>query len=196
MPGRCVVDSTSLALNSETYFTVISDQALLRWSLKISEPQSRLMRWCMRLNEVDFYVRYKKDPFNTQADALSRLPLLKKAIGPVDADILTHPLCPNATPNRKDGKHDVNEDLALTTDTSFVTRSITLDETRLLQDDDELYRTKRARFCVEERFSFVFNNASVMFRSIDGFEQVAIPQFLVPRVLCLAHPSGIAGHLN
>ena len=68
-------------------FTVHSDQASLRWLLTITEPSGRLMRWRLRLSEIDFQILYKKGKLNTQADALSRLTTLRETTSDLDEDI-------------------------------------------------------------------------------------------------------------
>ena len=57
-------------------FTVYTDHKALKYlqSLKTSNPQGRLARWSMELQEFDFDVEFRKGVNNQNADALSRLP--------------------------------------------------------------------------------------------------------------------------
>lgn len=55
-------------------FTVITDHASLRYWNNIKNPSSRLMRFMLRLSELDFTVVHKAGKLNTAADALSRAP--------------------------------------------------------------------------------------------------------------------------
>lgn len=45
----------------------------LVWLNKIKEPNSRLIRWRLKLEEFDFTIVYKKGQENFVADALSRI---------------------------------------------------------------------------------------------------------------------------
>lgn len=48
--------------------------------MNIAEPSGRLMRWRIRLAELEFEVNYETGALNTQADALSRLPTEGEAL--------------------------------------------------------------------------------------------------------------------
>ncbi len=52
--------SENLAYLPARACTVRADHASLRWLLEIAEPLERLMRWRLRLAEVEIEVRYKK----------------------------------------------------------------------------------------------------------------------------------------
>ena len=54
-------------------FTVETDHNPLVWLSKIKEPNSRLIRWRLKLEEFDFVIKYKKGKENHVADALSRI---------------------------------------------------------------------------------------------------------------------------
>lgn len=54
-------------------FLVETDHNPLVWLYKIKEPNSRLFRWKLRLEEYNFTVNYKKGKQNNVADALSRI---------------------------------------------------------------------------------------------------------------------------
>lgn len=56
-------------------FTVETDHNPLVWLSKIKEPNSRLVRWRLKLEEFDFNVVYKRGLENKVADALSRVEL-------------------------------------------------------------------------------------------------------------------------
>lgn len=56
-------------------FTVETDHNPLVWLYKIKEPNSRLLRWKIKLDEFDFDIEYKKGKENKVADALSRIEL-------------------------------------------------------------------------------------------------------------------------
>lgn len=54
-------------------FTIETDHNPLVWLYKIKEPNSRLVRWKLKLDEFTFKIVYKKGKENCVADALSRV---------------------------------------------------------------------------------------------------------------------------
>ena len=63
-----------------TKFTIMTDHKPLKWLFSLKEPNSKLMRWRMKLEEYDYTIEYKKGS-NNNADALSRI-----EINPIDID--------------------------------------------------------------------------------------------------------------
>lgn len=55
-------------------FTVVTDQASLAWLMKVRNPNGRLMRWSLLLQEFDITLRHRPGLKNGNADTLSRLP--------------------------------------------------------------------------------------------------------------------------
>jgi hypothetical protein len=58
------------------HFTIVVDHHSLRWLMNIKEPSSRLTRWSLRLQEYDFEIFYRPGSKHTNADALSRPPIV------------------------------------------------------------------------------------------------------------------------
>lgn len=56
-----------------TKFQIYTDHRPLAWLYSLKEPNSKLTRWRLRLQEYDFEIIYKKGSQNTIADALSRI---------------------------------------------------------------------------------------------------------------------------
>lgn len=56
-------------------FTIVSDHKPLQWLFSLKEPNSKLIRWRLRLEEYDYKIVYKKGKCNKNADALSRIEL-------------------------------------------------------------------------------------------------------------------------
>lgn len=54
-------------------FYIYTDHRPLAWLYSLNEPNSKLTRWRLRLEEYDFEIYYKKGAQNTNADALSRI---------------------------------------------------------------------------------------------------------------------------
>ncbi|KAK9876430.1 hypothetical protein WA026_012743 [Henosepilachna vigintioctopunctata] len=53
-------------------FTIYTDHKPLCWLFSLKEPNSRLMRWRIKLEEFDYEIKYKKGS-NINVDALSRI---------------------------------------------------------------------------------------------------------------------------
>lgn len=56
-------------------FTIMCDHKPLQWIFSLKEPNSKLTRWRLRLEEFDYEIHYKKGKCNANADALSRIEL-------------------------------------------------------------------------------------------------------------------------
>lgn len=54
-------------------FTIYTDHRPLAWLNSIKEPNSKLTRWKLRLEEFDYNIVYKNGKQNSNADALSRI---------------------------------------------------------------------------------------------------------------------------
>jgi hypothetical protein len=54
-------------------FKIITDHKPLQWLFNLKEPNSKLVRWRLKLEEYDYEILYKKGKLNTNADALSRI---------------------------------------------------------------------------------------------------------------------------
>lgn len=54
-------------------FSIYTDHRPLAWLYSLNDPNSKLTRWRLRLEEYDFDIYYKKGAQNTNADALSRV---------------------------------------------------------------------------------------------------------------------------
>lgn len=53
-------------------FTIVTDHKPLTWLMNFKQPNSKIIRWRLQLQEYDFEVIYKKGSQNVIADALSR----------------------------------------------------------------------------------------------------------------------------
>lgn len=59
-------------------FKIFCDHKPLQWLFSLKEPNSKLIRWRLKLEEYDFDIVYKKGSLNTNADALSRVEINMK----------------------------------------------------------------------------------------------------------------------
>lgn len=57
-------------------FKIVTDHKPLTWLFSIKDPGSRLVRWRLKLEEYEYEIVYKAGKINTNADALSRPPIL------------------------------------------------------------------------------------------------------------------------
>lgn len=56
-------------------FQIVTDHKPLEWLFSLKEPNSKLVRWRLKLEEYDYEIVYKKGVLNKNADALSRIEL-------------------------------------------------------------------------------------------------------------------------
>lgn len=59
-------------------FNIITDHKPLQWLFSLKDPNSKLLRWRIKLEEYDYKIFYKKGKLNTNADALSRVEIHTK----------------------------------------------------------------------------------------------------------------------
>ncbi|XP_025155003.1 uncharacterized protein LOC112588630 [Harpegnathos saltator] len=57
-------------------FKIITDHKPLMWLQSIKDPSSRLWKWKTKLAEYEYEIQYKKGTLNSNADALSRNPIV------------------------------------------------------------------------------------------------------------------------
>lgn len=101
----------------------------------------------MRLNDFDFDIKYKKDLFNTQADAISRLRSSGETTFPVGADIPTYSIQfyqSDAALNDFNGMNDHDDMLAVTTNTTSTFVPVILEMLYIAQRGDKFNRTIQA----------------------------------------------------
>ncbi|XP_015839413.2 retrovirus-related Pol polyprotein from transposon 297 [Tribolium castaneum] len=67
-------------------FKIVTDHQPLKWLFSLKEPNSKLVRWRLRLEEFDYEIHYKKGTLNSNADALSRPPNLNMATTPDNSE--------------------------------------------------------------------------------------------------------------
>lgn len=59
------------------HFKVVTDHRPLKWLMSLKDPGSRLTRWTIKLSEYDFEVLHRPGKANGNADALSRVQIIK-----------------------------------------------------------------------------------------------------------------------
>lgn len=59
-------------------FQIVTDHRPLTWLMSLKDPNSKLVRWRLKLAEYDYSIVYKKGTANTNADALSRINIINK----------------------------------------------------------------------------------------------------------------------
>lgn len=62
-------------------FQILSDHKPLVWLSNIKEPNMKLQRWKIRLNEYDYQIKYLPGKENNVADALSRIKIEENFLG-------------------------------------------------------------------------------------------------------------------
>jgi transposase InsO family protein len=56
-------------------FKIQTDHRPLNWLMSLKEPNSKLVRWRLKLEEFNYEIEYKPGKINNNADALSRIPI-------------------------------------------------------------------------------------------------------------------------
>lgn len=63
-------------------FNIMTDHKPLQWLFSLREPNSKLVRWRLKLEEFDYNIQYKKGTQNKVADPLSRIECLVNETDP------------------------------------------------------------------------------------------------------------------
>lgn len=59
-------------------FDVMTDSSALTWLFRVKQPSTRLVRWCLLLNNYAMKIIYIPGEKNKMADMLTRAPLADK----------------------------------------------------------------------------------------------------------------------
>lgn len=82
------------------HFTILTDHNPLVWLANMKTPNSRLIRWKIKLDEYQFDIKHLKGSSNYVADALSRIELNVHEKHQDDTDSMS-PMIINTSPNRE-----------------------------------------------------------------------------------------------
>ena len=58
-----------------THFKVVTDHSSLQWLIKMKDPEKKLSRWAVKLQNYDFEVIYQPGLTHLNVDGLNRLPI-------------------------------------------------------------------------------------------------------------------------
>lgn len=124
-------------------FKIITDHKPLTWLFNIKDPGSRLVRWRLKLEEYDYEIVYKAGKNNTNADALSRPPVLNTNIVDLTNDDTNSLPEQNLSPNTKYSLYTTPESkeyLQINYE-HFMQSNINYDTNKLKTSPDKLFDT-------------------------------------------------------
>ncbi|GBO04446.1 Retrovirus-related Pol polyprotein from transposon 17.6 [Araneus ventricosus] len=165
------------------HFTVYSDQQCLSKILKLKDPNSRIARWMLTLQQFDYTVIHKPGRLNQMADYLSRAKYPKEENVSVE-------------------QPDINT-LELNSST-FVCNSMPVSEIIQKQNCDSYFNNIKNKL----KSNFIFSPKSPKFFIKDDLllchtntknrhshvAKLVVPQTLVPQILNLAHDNDACAH--
>ena len=153
-----------------TKFIVETDHHSLQWLMKATTP-ARLVRWALRLAEFDFVIRYRKGVSNTNADALSRLPM-EEARSSNDSEELLNVLIGSS-----EWMTDIKKEQG---------------------DDIELQEIIQQLVCEggAPHLPFQLSNELLFYHRYDGRLLLVIPRSLTTRILDMYHSHHMSVHVS
>lgn len=167
-------------------FQVITDHSALKWLKNVKEPTSRLMRWCLKLQDYDFDIIHRPGKDHLNADALSRWSFTPEEIAEVSEDIEDNPELNKVLKNLQQAQRldpvlskyfPYLEDGILPEDLAESQRILIETKDIILGPDNILYRVFKSR------------------RS-EIAQQILIPIKMRPEILALCHDSKLGAHLG
>ena len=205
------------------HFTIFTDHQALQWIFNLEDPTGRLSRWRMRLQELDFTVKYKKGKENVVADCISRLPTFGYSTVDVDTELpvfainaenelATHHCDKVDTSTWIANDWELDDPRESTKPDSFIWQDpweifalrepkvdlITTEELISEQrNDPEVNKILKAKADGSPTYqNFFINSTGLLIRKSprDGAEQIFIPKNLRARALYLSHYTRTAGH--
>lgn len=164
------------------FFTVVTDHSSLVWIFKTQKPNTRLIRWALRLQEFTFSVEYRKGKYNTVPDALSRAPCNQLSSA--------NPVCFTCLSEKSDNPLG----LSLSDEILWKAQQNDGEIQQLYQtivETGEVIVNSTTRFTILE--DKVFRVVKLPFKTL---YQVYIPTALRNQLLEIFHDDPLAGHLG
>ncbi len=159
-----------------TKVTIFTDHQALAWLRKIKQPNGKLARWILKLEQYDYTIVHKPGSMMQHADALSRAPVQGIKISYFSRDEL-------------EASQDLDSDILIVKD--WLRKNQKPD--KLQQDDSDCLRSF---YRVFDTLCFDGNLLCKKWIDNTGVEkiQIVIPQFLTSKILKEVHES--IGHFG
>ena len=157
--------------------TVVTDHHALCWLRKIKDPNGRLARWALKLEEFDYQIKYKSGKLHADADFLSRDPLPAAA-----ADVADNAELPTFALLVEEWAAEQLKDPAI----------VKLKQLILNPDIGSIAERKQAKN-FEIRADVVYRK-NAQTRGLPYL--IVVPNQLIPEILAQHHDDPIAGHLG
>ena len=159
-------------------FELITDHRPLVWLRTMKNPNSKLTRWIIKLDEFDFEVIYKQGRLNNNADALSRIEL------PTTSAIQIF---------------EFESELTETEIREEQHRNVILRKFRQVLNGENITTNKNSKlftFISKIEQFFIESNDIIYKQSHDETVQIVLPPSLHNKVLQVIHEQPCSGHLG
>lgn len=179
---------------------VFTDLSSFRWSFNGPEPSPRLVRWLLHLFPFDFDSWYKKGTKDCQADALSRLGIMKAGrVSSVHLDASTlgayeKSSCDFAHSNVYTDARPLDKKSRNNRETTYAS----FDTATVAQEQLRDYFCKQVQERIKEGQHTLFKpSEDVVFQGVvQSHPDVDISKFLQQQVVHTAHNTQVAGHCS
>ena len=163
-------------------FELITDHRPLTYLRTLKNPTPKIARWLLQLEEYDYTIIYKPGNIHSNADVMSRLPM-----------------------------YDESEPAVRAIDLIELSSSITMDEIRDAQQNDEMVQriililqtgdmeaiSSKSLWPFIDKMDELFIDEHILYRCVyEGHIQLILPPSLHDKVLRLLHHEPTGGHLG
>ena len=159
-------------------FTIYMDHNPLKWLFTLKCPGGRLARWTETLKAYDFKVEYRPGKSNTNADALSRMPVVS---------VISPPKFEFANIKELQNKDQSIAQLVTYLQTGELPGN---------SSDDRKLISKADQYVLQDGILYHLYSPTTPYRRQETRCQLVIPRNLIDEILVSMHDDVTAGHLG